>query len=61
MTPLKPFQAATVKAALSALTDRRRKVNRFLVADEVGLGKTVVAQHVLRRLIDARSEPLTVF
>lgn len=61
MTPLKPFQAATVKAAFSALTDRRRKVNRFLVADEVGLGKTVVAQHVLKRLIDARSEPLKVF
>ncbi|MEQ9588047.1 MAG: hypothetical protein RJS97_08845 [Parvibaculaceae bacterium] len=45
MTELKPFQRATVQAVLAAF-DRRRKTRRFLVADEVGLGKTVVAQHV---------------
>ena len=43
MTELKPFQRATVQAVLAAF-DRRRRIRRFLVADEVGLGKTVVAQ-----------------
>ena len=61
MTPLKPFQEATVGAAVRALTDGRRRVRRFLVADEVGLGKTVIAQHVLERLTKGREDPLTVF
>lgn len=61
MTPLKRFQQATVDAAVSALTDRRRRVRRFLVADEVGLGKTVIAQHVIARLMADRRTPLTVF
>jgi len=42
-----PFQAATIKAALQAL-DLGAK--RFLVADEVGLGKTVVAREIVQHL-----------
>ena len=60
MTPLKPFQLATVEAAFRALTDGRKRVRRFLVADEVGLGKTVVARGVIDRLTAGRTEPLKV-
>lgn len=42
----KPFQQATVAAATKALTGAN-PLRRFLVADEVGLGKTVVARDVL--------------
>lgn len=61
MTPLKPFQQATVDVVVRALSDRRRKVRRFLVADEVGLGKTVIAQHAIDRLMQRQNGPLTVF
>lgn len=60
MTNAKPFQRATVTAVLDAFRAGRR-YRRFLVADEVGLGKTVVAQHVIRELMRRRSEPLVVF
>ena len=60
MTELKPFQEATVRAVLAAF-DRRRRTRRFLVADEVGLGKTVVAQHVIRRMSLGLGRPLVVF
>ena len=62
MSPPKAFQSATIECALRAF-DRRRRVRRFLVADEVGLGKTVVARGVIgsmmRRLRGRR--PLRVF
>ena len=45
----KPFQAATVKAATVALSGGN-PLRRFLVADEVGLGKTVVARDTLAAL-----------
>ncbi|MEX1028351.1 MAG: helicase-related protein [Candidatus Paceibacterota bacterium] len=62
MTDLKPFQRATVQAVLAAF-DRRRKTRRFLVADEVGLGKTVVAQHVIREMMakNDKGTPFVVF
>lgn len=60
MTTLKPFQEATVRAVLAAFRSRRR-VKRFLVADEVGLGKTVVAQHVARAMMQNLGRPLIVF
>lgn len=60
MTDLKPFQEATVRAVLAAF-DKRRRARRFLVADEVGLGKTVVAQHVISRMMTAQKWPLVVF
>jgi hypothetical protein len=60
MTELKPFQESTVRAVLAAF-DRRRRIRRFLVADEVGLGKTVVAQHVIQRMFTGLGRPLVVF
>lgn len=62
MTELKPFQRATVQAVLAAF-DRRRRTRRFLVADEVGLGKTVVAQHVIREMMAKhdKGKPFVVF
>jgi len=46
---LRKFQLATVEAATAALTEGSR---RFLLADEVGLGKTVVARDVISRLAE---------
>lgn len=50
MSAPKAFQKATIECALRAF-DRRRSVRRFLVADEVGLGKTVVARGVIERMM----------
>jgi len=63
MSTPKHFQEATIRAALKAF-HRRRRVRRFLVADEVGLGKTIVAREVLRRLVDRQRRargPLRAF
>ncbi|QGM99979.1 helicase-related protein [Methylocystis parvus] len=60
MTPLKPFQESTVRSVLAAFR-RRKRARRFLVADEVGLGKTVVAQHVVQRMAEGLGRPLVVF
>jgi superfamily II DNA or RNA helicase len=46
MTYVKPFQRATVRRVMETFRSSRR-YRRFLVADEVGLGKTVVAQEVI--------------
>ena len=48
---LKPFQVATVDAAVHGLW-HDDTTSRFLVADEVGLGKTLVAKGVIARLIE---------
>lgn len=48
----RPFQAATVEAATAALTGANPR-RRFLVADEVGLGKTVVARDTLAAMASA--------
>ena len=56
----KPFQEATVRAAVAALR-RDGGPRRFLVADEVGLGKTVVARDVIARLAVRRRKPFVVF
>ena len=58
MADVKPFQQATVEAVLKAF---RRPNARFLVADEVGLGKTVVAQQIILRMMEAKRGPLVVF
>lgn len=60
MSAPKPFQEAAVNAALAAFavqTGRRR----FLVADEVGLGKTVVAKEVARRMSEDGRRPLVIY
>ena len=56
----KGFQLATAEAALQTLT-RKDGPRRFLVADEVGLGKTVVARTIISELIKRRRRPLVVF
>lgn len=55
----RPFQEATVAAAVEALTGKGSR--RFLVADEVGLGKTTVAREVLRHLSRGGTKPFTAF
>lgn len=46
----KPFQAATIAAALRTLSDPDGP-RRFLVADEPGLGKTLVAREIIAGLL----------
>ncbi|UEJ81847.1 helicase [Brachybacterium halotolerans subsp. kimchii] len=48
---LKPFQRATVDHAFRRLWTDGDSVSRFLVADEVGLGKTLIAKGVAARAI----------
>lgn len=55
----KAFQRATIDAALATLMDRNG-ARRFLVADEVGLGKTVVARGVIEIMAAHRRRPLSV-
>lgn len=56
----KGFQRATAEAALQTLTSRDGP-RRFLVADEVGLGKTVVARTIVQEMMKGRRSPLVVF
>jgi hypothetical protein len=56
----KKFQEATVRAAVAALK-REGGSRRFLIADEVGLGKTLVARDVVACLAARRRKPLVVF
>lgn len=49
---LKPFQLATVEHVFGRFFDEEDPVDRFLVADEVGLGKTMVARGVIAKLIE---------
>lgn len=60
MSVPKPFQTAAVDAAFAAFADFAGR-RRFLVADEVGLGKTVVAKELARRLSDDGRQPLTIY
>ena len=61
MSKPKPFQEAAVNAALRAFTGGAGDRRRFLVADEVGLGKTVVAKEIARRMSDDGKRPLIVY
>lgn len=56
----KGFQIATAEAALETFR-RTQGPRRFLVADEVGLGKTVVARTIIAELMSRRRRPLVVF
>lgn len=56
----KGFQRATVKQALRSL-QRPGGPRRYLVADEVGLGKTVVARTIIQEMMKGRRKPLVVF
>ena len=56
-----PTLAAFQRAAVDHIVDRlrdRQGSRRFLLADEVGLGKTVVARGVIDRMAKGRPQPL---
>ena len=61
MSRLEPFQRRTVDWAFSCLypADGSRGSGRFLVADEVGLGKTMVAKGVLVKALRHLSSRVT--
>jgi hypothetical protein len=48
---LKPFQRATVDRVFERFFGAKDPTDRFLVADEVGLGKTMVARGVVAKMI----------
>lgn len=52
LEPLKAFQRRTVDNAFAHLYTDPHPVDSFLVADEVGLGKTLVARGVIARTVD---------
>ena len=52
LKPLKSFQRRTVEHAFHRLFTAEDSTGRFLVADEVGLGKTLVARGIIARTID---------
>ncbi|WP_199262315.1 DEAD/DEAH box helicase family protein, partial [Paracoccus binzhouensis] len=49
---LKPFQKATVEYVFRRLFTDPSPTDQFLVADEVGLGKTMVARGVIAKTIE---------
>lgn len=55
----KAFQEVTSRAAIKTLTGKG--LRRFLIADEVGLGKTLVASQVILGMARRRGGRLTVF
>ncbi|MCG5539301.1 helicase-related protein [Halorhodospira sp. 9622] len=52
IAPLKTFQRRTVEHAFQRLFTAPDSTHRFLVADEVGLGKTLVARGIVARALD---------
>ena len=52
LAPLKDFQRLTVDYVIDRFYGDRDPVRQFLVADEVGLGKTMVARGVIARTIE---------
>jgi hypothetical protein len=52
LAPLKAFQRRTVDYVFDRLYGADDPVRQFLVADEVGLGKTMVARGVIARMIE---------
>lgn len=52
LAPLKVFQRRTVDYVFGRLFGQDDPIRQFLVADEVGLGKTMVARGVIARVIE---------
>jgi hypothetical protein len=52
LAPLKDFQLATAEHVFARLYRDHDAVRRFLIADEVGLGKTLVARGVIAKTIE---------
>jgi len=59
LSGLKDFQRDTVEYVFGRLYTDRDAVSRFLIADEVGLGKTLVARGVIAKAVDARWEDVS--
>lgn len=59
LSRLKPFQRSTVEHVFDRLFDATHPVDRYLVADEVGLGKTMIARGLIAKMIEryAATEP----
>jgi hypothetical protein len=51
LSKLKDFQRSTVEYVFGRMYGEQ-DVNRFLVADEVGLGKTMVAKGIVAKIVD---------
>ena len=49
---LKQFQKETVKSVIDRFYDKENPQTRVLVADEVGLGKTMIARGVLAEVYE---------
>ena len=49
---LKDFQLDTVEYVFRRLYKDEDRVSRFLIADEVGLGKTLVARGIIAKAVD---------
>jgi len=58
LSKLKDFQRKTVKYAFKQMYERENPTRRFLIADEVGLGKTLVARGLIARAIDRFKIPI---
>ena len=56
MAELKDFQKATVNYIFNQLYSSNSEQHRFLVADEVGLGKTLIARGVIEKAIEIFKE-----
>jgi hypothetical protein len=52
LSRLKDFQRQSVEYIYRRLYEDSDKVNRFLIADEVGLGKTLVAKGVIAKAVN---------
>ena len=58
MRGLKDFQRCTVNFAYARMFASEAPALRFLVADEVGLGKTLVAKGLIARAIESGDQEL---
>ena len=52
LSGLKDFQRKTVEYVYKRLYEDSDRVDRFLIADEVGLGKTLVARGIIAKAVD---------
>ena len=56
---LKDFQRKTVNFAFKQMFEIKNPTRRFLIADEVGLGKTLVARGLIAKAIDHFKDDIT--
>ena len=60
--PPQKFQECTIRKIIEELFKAKRNgPKRFLVADEVGLGKTIVARHVINHLRRGNERKIIIY